>query len=130
MAAVADILSSANPAAGSDLTHTFAADALIHSMALTFVTDANAANRVVRLTLTDSSGNVYWRCSFSNTQAASTTAFYVLYEGAGFNSNSFVIAPLPTNGLQVNAGDILTITATNKQAGDDFTAAIFQYTQI
>jgi len=117
------ILTSPDPAAGSQITFTAPDDLVVHSLIFSFTTSATVANRLVGLTADDGT-TIWWRGqpSISN-QAASLTFIYTAWEGAVLSPTSFgVQMPLPINGLRLRKNDRIVTVCTAFDAGDNYTA--------
>jgi hypothetical protein len=88
-------------------------------VAFRLVTDGNAANRFVAVTLDDGSGIIYSRNCFAQAVTASTTALLSFQAGRGaadWNANNE--ASLPLQPVFMAPGHVLAIALTNAQAGD------------
>lgn len=113
------------PAAGANFTYTVDGNYFVRLLTLSvrLATDANAANRTVRLEYLDYAGNVFAVCGNPVTYPANTTAedfFFSVWQGQGewevAASNLVPLAPLllpPTFAFRVlvnniQAGDTLT----------------------
>lgn len=108
-------------ATGFTITPDSGGDWLIRSVRFQLVTDANAADRAVALTLS-AGGTEYARFSASAVQAASLTRIYVGVEGIGASGSVGTFTPIamPGNGIWLPKGHALTVTTANIQAGDQF----------
>lgn len=125
------LYSGTNPAANVEATYTVpgtaAANApdrfLLLAIYGTLVTDANAANRRVRLTIEDGFlGVVYLQLAFSLDHVASTTTNYTAAPGLSFGGSADaqqLSLPQPT---VVRAGSVIRTITTNRQAGDNWAA--------
>lgn len=120
-------ISGANPAANAEWSITIPATQwwLVRAIRATLVTDANAANRRVALSIDDNGGLVQLIGSAA-TQVASQTTIYnwapgnvVIDDQVGLRQ----YAPLP-NGLLLPAGTVISSVTTNRQAGDDWGAPL------
>jgi hypothetical protein len=115
---------SADPAANNEIVFTADEDMIIMSVHLTLVTDANAANRRVSL-FADDGADIFFRVQAAADQAASLTHNYSAFEGAGGRSALTThLLELPSGGLYQPAGGRLQTTTANRQAGDNFSAAV------
>lgn len=97
----------------------------IVSLVATLTTDANAANRRVRLVAGDRS-NRWYSSIASADQIAAQTVEYGAFEGAtpgGLATVSLNLS-LPTEGLLLRPGHRLEAVTTNIQAGDQWSAVM------
>lgn len=95
------------------------------SIRATLVTDANAANRQVSVTLTDAT-NTFFRSSSASVQAASLTHIYTVADlpGVVVGASSLVHqVPLPP--MLLPPGTVIASVTTNKQATDNWGAPVF-----
>lgn len=120
---VINVIESADPAAGTELTDTVNANEVwrIQSIALTLVTDANAADRRVHISITDGANEIF-RTFTAIEQVASTTRGYIFAHQvavADREDNGIILVPLSAPLLIPNPFVISTVT-TNIQVGDDF----------
>lgn len=117
-----DVTSSADPAAGAQLTYTMDDGVAFKINAITFtlVTDATAANRIVHI-LFDPKQNGSFECISSVSQTASTTKKYhcIPIGTAGvYTDDNDIIIPIPADLILPGESKIQT-TVTNMQAGDN-----------
>ncbi len=118
------IASGANPAAGADATYAFSGNHTYHVVGfwIALVTDATVADRTVYAKFhSNSLGDVVYQIS-SVVQAASLTRYYNFFRstnGVGYSAGSINIVPIPNDIFMRNL-DTITVSAVNKQAGDDF----------
>ena len=121
------VAQSADPAANTEISFTAAEDLLVRTFDLTLVTDANVANRQVKITVEDSAGNVYARLVAGGVQAASLTRRYSGVQGdfaaPAVQDDVFQIA-LGKDGLFVPKGGKIKTVTTNRQATDNFGALV------
>jgi hypothetical protein len=113
-----------NPAANAEISETVPTNARwrVHAIRFTLVTDANAANREVALTL-DDGATVFARVPSRLAHIAATTIAYTAY----FDSALEAVAQdtertirLPR--LDLQGGHRFNTVTTNRQVGDDFSA--------
>ena len=114
----------ANPAAGADFTQTVDTNTIwaLQSLQFTFGTDANAATRVIKLTL-GQGATVMLTLSRQFTQAATLTVTYGFYPSnadANASPGGQVQGTLPDRYFLVE-GDVIASAITNIQVGDAFT---------
>ena len=118
-------MSSANPAANTEATLTVGVSELwlVHSLSITLVTDANAANRRVHFVFTGPSGNAIDTFSDIDHTASLSRKYSVAQFGAIPDStdDNDILVPMPAGIWIGPEGDIKTQTL-NRQAGDDFGA--------
>ena len=117
---------SSNPAAGAEISHTFAAGLTVKilSVRVQLVTDANVANRRVHMVFKRNGITIYEAIS-SVDQAASLTRNYTfsIFGGLGtYSDDNDILVPIPQDLWLNNTGSIVTET-TSIQAGDNFGAA-------
>jgi len=95
------------------------------SLVLNFVTDANAANRLLRVELLDTAGLVVWRTLAELVQVASTNFNYtVAHQGTSFArpaGGNIIFAHTPPD-LWLPAGFTLRSQIVNIQVGDAISA--------
>lgn len=119
-----------NPAAGADISHTFADNARLEILSLQFVfsTDATAGNRLMTIIFGDGTNNnpsIITRI----TQTASKTWQYLVAPGneSGDLSILFSTIVVPTpNIIIVNPGDTLVTSTANIKATDQFSTIILR----
>ena len=121
-----DLKTSANPAAGAEITYSIAAgrSQLIKAIDFSITTDANVANRRVHIVFSMFSTRI---CEvFSDVdQAAGTTRVYSVMAMGDIPDridDNDIIIPMPANILLTGAATITTET-TNIQVGDNISAA-------
>lgn len=118
----------ADPAAGADpATITVPANKVwkIKTITGTLVADANVATRIVMVTITDGTNTVY-EVNLTGTQTASQTVIHNWGELApATTTGSYRLGTLPN--LRLEAGWTISITTTNIQVGDDWTALGYSY---
>ena len=117
-------LTGTDPAANVEISETVPTNARwrLRAFAVTFVTDANAANREVALTVDDGT-TVLARVPFGFTHTASLTKLYSAFLGGFVNAAAqdlTRLAPLPD--LELQGGFRLNTVTTNRQATDNFGA--------
>jgi hypothetical protein len=122
-----DVVAGTTPAVASGFSLTLSGEYVTLPLAVlfTFVTDANVANRSVRLEYDDGNGTVFWSDGSGAVVQAGTTSrwrFSSERTGADWDQNNFVFAPLPN--LPLYGGQKLQINLTNVQAGDQLSAII------
>ena len=117
----------ANPAAGAEVSVTVPNGAiwLIHAFTVTFVADANPANRRVNILFTNPNGQEVNTVTNINQVAGATKKYNVANYGAFVDSDQLDRLPsqLPSN-LYLIAGGTITTSTESIQAGDDFGAPI------
>lgn len=127
------IKTTADPAAGAQVSWTADEDVIIHALSFSLTTDANVANRQVRLEAKDSANNIFFRTIGQQIIAASVAGAVITgFEGeteAAPGSN-WVLLPLPSGGLRLKTGDVLYTSLNNGQVGDDFTPIVMQCERI
>jgi hypothetical protein len=97
----------------------------ILSIRATLVTDANAANRQVGVTLSDGT-NVFFKSCSTSVQAASLTHSYTIADLPGAVVASAALehqVPLPS--MLLPAGTVIASVTTAKQATDNWGAPVF-----
>lgn len=119
------VISSANPAAGADISLQF--PAIVHtkikSIMFSFVTAVAVADRRVRLRI-NVGATIYFEYVCTTTQAASLTYKYVFapFGTAEVLTSTTVHCPIPE--LDVPPGVSISTSIDNLQAADDVSAAI------
>jgi hypothetical protein len=116
------VVRGANPAAGADPSLTVEAGHLYRLLAVyaELVTDATAANRTPRLTISDGA-SVFLSIPPASSVPASTTARLAWIVGAaGYSSGDGQVMPLPE--LELQAGWQLALVTGAIQAADDYGA--------
>jgi hypothetical protein len=116
-----------DPAAAAPISYTCPANCRLEILTLSFTlaTDANAANRLVKVMVNDGVTTEPTMVS-GFIQVASRT--YKHYFGQGYQYTdhlatfSLALQVLP-HGLAINSGNVLAVQADNMQAGDTFTDA-------
>ncbi len=122
---------SSDPAAGVEISFTADEDLIVHSLAFTLLTDATVANRFVSLVADDgaaSGADIFFRSEVSSALAASLQARYSAFSGSQ-KSGSAYWTPLftwPAGGLRLRKNDRLRTITEALQAGDNFSAVVFQ----
>ena len=119
-------VSTSNPAAGVELSHTVASGTYqkIRSIIFTLVTDATAADRNVRLRFSNFSNQIF-DITIATLQTASLTYEYTFLAGHPFGPtliNNKIVIPMPGDLLLGESFNIATAT-NNLQAGDNFSNA-------
>jgi len=112
------------PAVGAEYTYTtpFGSRYLLASIALTLVTDANVANRIVELQVSGAT-HTWWKMQSSTTQTASTTHIHQFAIGSDRNPTPGDLdyyAPLNPM-LYIPGNFMISTHTTGLQAGDQFT---------
>lgn len=93
----------------------------IQMVSARFVTDANAANRLVKLAVGDSSGVVFEQVMANLITAGSTVDIrWSMYGSAEYIVSTYGATPLPKVG--VRDGGVIQMNVDNIQAGDQFSA--------
>lgn len=93
------------------------------SVCFQIVSDANAANRAVRVTYETAGGLVYARVMATPVQVASKTVLYQFFADGGSGvgvADTFSQAGLPP--IVMSPTDVLAIRVANIQAGDQISA--------
>jgi hypothetical protein len=101
---------------------------LLVSLTFTFVTDANVANRSVRLEWDDGNGLIFAGEGTGGVVLASTTARFranIDRGSADWDLNSFAYLGLPLIFLQ--PGQLFRISLTNAQAADQLSAIVMNW---
>jgi hypothetical protein len=116
-----EVIGGVAPAAAADFTLPMDSRYITRVLAVTcrLVSDANAANRSVRVLYEDSAGNVLALAGTSLQQAASKTVDYSFLVGVGAAltvTDLQSTAPLPA--MFLRGTDVLRIDNVNAQAGD------------
>lgn len=116
-----EVVYGTQPAAGGgfSLTNPGRIGWLLLGVTFRLVTDANAANRFVRVEADDGSGTIYSRNGFAQAVTAGTTAFFTFQGSRGssdWNANNE--AYLPLQPLLFAPGHKLLISIAGVQAGD------------
>jgi hypothetical protein len=115
------------PAAGAELNISPRGGEMWRVLSLVFslATDANVANRGVRLTVDDGT-SVHWCAIAPTLQAASLTTRYGVYAGAGREATSAdtTTFPLGDGGQWLLGGWRLRTDTNNIQAGDQYTGIV------
>lgn len=114
-----------SPSAGAAFTLAMAGEYFTRPLSVCFqiVSDANAANRAVRVTYETAGGNVYARTMASPVQVASKTVLYQFFTDAGTVqgvADTFSQAGLPP--IVMAPTDVLAIRVGSIQAGDQISA--------
>lgn len=123
--AFSEVVPVANPAAGAGFTYTVSGSywERLAALAFTLVTDGNAANRQVLVTVKDGSGAMLGAVSSGGTQAASLTRLYSFLPNVNSAQtvvNTTFISPLPLMFLQPEFTVVVSIASV--QAGDQVSA--------
>jgi hypothetical protein len=117
-----------NPAAdGSEWSETVPTGKVwrLLSIRATLVTDGNAANRQVSITLTDGT-NTFFKSSSTSVQAASLTHGYTFSDLPGAVVSSAALEhQVPVPPLWLPAGTVIASVTTAKQATDNWGAPVF-----
>lgn len=117
-----------NPAANTEWSETVPTGKLWRILAIraTLVTDANAANRRVGVTITDGTNTVF-KSNDESTQAASLTHSYNIAPQEGHAvADVEHYTPLPiAQSFLVPGGFVIASTTVSRQAGDDWGAPVF-----
>jgi len=116
------VISSADPAAGAEISYTADDDMIVYSARFTFVTDANVANRNPSL-IADDGTTQFLRIRDAGARTASATWEYFFAPGITAYSVDGGF-PLPTPGVFLRKGDRLRTSTTNLQAGDNYSAMV------
>lgn len=124
-----DLVTTANPAAGADVTETVPAAEMwrIDAITVLFTCGAAAANRQVFAQLETAGGAIIWRAvstavAVANDTAQITFGMVVATVQIGVSPNLQTNVGLPdTFALPTN---VVRVSAVNRQAADDFGAAI------
>lgn len=125
-----ELITGTDPAANTEISETVPAGEtwLLHSILLTLVTDANAANRTVRLSFTDGTEFEFYVDATAQTATQTVTRQYKpinnetvagLTRVFDLNSN-LILAP----------GTVISTTVTNLQATDNWGAPVFYVTKL
>jgi hypothetical protein len=128
-----DIQHGPDPAAGAAFSFDYPQNRVVVPLSLTFkfVTDANVANRTVRIEYDDGRGTPFYREVMGAVQAAATTAFYsaaVNRGAADLDTNDF--AALPLLAVPLVIGQALQINVTNIQAGDQISQVVMLFARL
>lgn len=123
----AEIVLGTNPAVATAFTRAMEGEYFTRPQSVCFqiVSDANAANRAVRVTYETAGGNVYARTMATPVQVASKTVLYQFFLGAGTVqgvADTFSQSGLPE--VVMSPTDILAIRVANIQAGDQISAVV------
>jgi hypothetical protein len=115
---------SANPAGdGSEHSYTLTEELILKHAVFALVTDSNAANRNVQVTIEDADGNVFFRIAAGGVQIASKTYQYVLREG-DFTPpallDTVLTLPIPKGGITIPSGGKIKTVTTAVQATDNY----------
>lgn len=122
-------ISPANPAAGAADFTVFTVPAgqavTLESLTFTFVTDATAGNRVVRIEIRDGAGNVVTRIPCLSADPASTTSLVTAFIGSAGTGGASggTTAALPN--MQMLAGWSVHVTVTGTVGVGDQISATF-----
>jgi len=112
-----------SPSAGDDLTIPVPTGKVWRLLSLRFAltTSATAANRRVKLRLSDASDNIVYEVPAASTQAASLTKAYTAAAGAQnvADSDGSLVLALPTE-IVLGPGYKILTACVNLQAGDSF----------
>lgn len=116
-----------DPAANTEWSETVPSGKvwLVRSIRATLVTDNNAANRQVGVTLTDGT-NVFFKACSASVQAASLTHIYTVADLPGVVVAASALehqVPLPP--MLLTGGTVIASVTTNKQATDNWGAPVF-----
>lgn len=117
-------VTSANPAAGVELSHTVPAGQYwkVRAIRFTLVAAAAAASRFVHLQFKDASGNIIYDCVSNTAQIISETKTYACFpNNAGGNptDGGIIYLPIPSEIILTDDFTINTLT-TALNAGDNF----------
>lgn len=116
-----------NPAAAAAFTLAMQGEYFTRPLSVVFqlVSDANAANRAIRVTYETAGGTVYARTMASPVQVASKTVLYQFFVDAGTVqgvADTFSQSGLPP--VVMSPTDVLAIRVANIQAGDQLSAIV------
>lgn len=119
-----NLISGGNPAPGAEVSITVAAGEMwkIRAGRFTLVTDANVANRRVHVTF----GGIV-DCFASIDQVAGATRNYSIAQYGAIpdeEDDNDILISMPSD-IWLPAGNTITTTITNRQAGDDFSGINF-----
>jgi hypothetical protein len=122
-----EVVLGASPAAGAGFSYQDSQGyaTLLLSLTFRFVTDANAANRTVRVEYDDGNGSKFYRTVDGTVQTANTTAFWGFAVGqpsTDFDTNNFLSAPLAP--LFIYPGQKAQVNVTNVQVGDQLSQIV------
>jgi hypothetical protein len=96
---------------------------MVQSIFATFVADANAATRTFNVAMTDGNATIYTTGSITTATAGVTRNICAAPGNTGGSSGGApVMLPLPSRGLVMLPGWVLSMGATNLQVGDQFSA--------
>ena len=126
---------SANPAAGADpvgLTVAAGKRVLLIGAAFTLVTDANAANRLLTMTIRPDGTNELILVSSTTAHTASLTRYYrwqvaKTYGETLVGSIYIMGLGIASGSIEIPAGGTVSFAITNKQVGDDASATTLYY---
>ena len=112
------------PIAGANYTYTVPADKAgrIYGLAFHLETDGNAANRTV-VTDVSRGAKPLWRSPTSAVQTAGLDNYYLFWAGMAVSDGAAqaIRTWAFPNFIDLKAADVITITVTNKQVGDQIT---------
>jgi len=112
-----------SPSAGDDLTIPVPTGKVwrLLSLRFTLTTSSAAANRRVKLRLSDASDNIVYEIPAASTQAASLTKIYTAAAGSQnvADSDGSMVLALPTE-IVLGPGYKILTSCVNLQAGDSF----------
>lgn len=116
-----------DPAANAEWTETVPTGKVwrVLSIRATLVTDGNAANRQVGVTLTDGT-NVFYKACSASVQAASLTHIYTVSDLPGVVVAASALehqVPLPP--MLLGEGTVIASVTTNRQSTDNWGAPVF-----
>jgi hypothetical protein len=122
-----DVINIGSPAVATGMSRTVSGEYVEQPIALlfTFTTDANVANRSVRVEYDDGNGTIFWSDGSGAVVQAGTTSrwrFSSERAAADWDQNNFVFAPLPN--VPLFGGQKLQINLTSAQAGDQLSAIV------
>lgn len=115
----------ADPAANNEISYTATQFIVVKFFAASLVTDANAANRRVAVTVDDGT-TVFFKTPSLSDQAASLTYLYGGWDGSDPAAVAAlsVILGWPVGGVMMAPGYRLKTITTNRQATDNWGAGV------
>lgn len=119
------------PLAGVDFTFTYAAgDLIIESVQFTYATSAVVANRLPLVRHSNTTPTILEEAVAANAIPA-LTAIVHSFRGEGSVTGSGASrTSIPMKPMRINSTEILTITASNKDAGDQISAIALGFRQV
>lgn len=122
-----EVIIGTSPAVATAFTLAMQGEYFTRPLSIVFqlVSDANAANRAIRVTYETAGGVVYARSMPPGVQVASKTVLYSFWiDGAGGSAVADVVGQGGLPPVCMSPTDVLAIRGANLQAGDQISAVV------